>query len=128
MLLSEVMLQQTTAATVAGRFEAFLARFPSLDGARRGRRRPTCCMPGRGSATIAARAPCMPAPGPSSSGAAARCRAAEGALRALPGIGAYTARAILAIAFDQPIVPVDANVARVLARLHGIETPLPRAP
>jgi A/G-specific adenine glycosylase len=49
------------------------------------------------------------------------------ALRALPGIGPYTAAALRAIAFHQPAVPVDGNVLRVLARLHGVETPLPAA-
>ena len=49
----------------------------------------------------------------------------EAALRALPGIGPYTASAIRAIAYGAPTVPVDGNVLRVMARLHGIETPLP---
>ncbi len=48
-------------------------------------------------------------------------------LRALPGIGAYTAAAIGAIAFDIPVVPVDGNVERVAARIFAIEAPLPRA-
>ena len=48
-----------------------------------------------------------------------------GALRALPGIGAYTAAALAAIAFGLPAVPVDANVERVLGRLLALETPLP---
>jgi A/G-specific adenine glycosylase len=120
------MLQQTTVATVAGRYEEFLARFPSLTA-------------------LAAAAPedvlhawqglgyyrraralhaCAQACTLRFDGALPR---SEGALRELPGIGAYTARAILAIAFDQPTVPVDANIARVLARRHGIETPLPGA-
>ena len=125
-LLSEVMLQQTTVATVAGRYEAFLARFPSLTA-------------------LAAAAPADVLHAWQGLGYYRRARAlhacaeavalrfdgalprSEGALRELPGIGAYTARAILAIAFDQPTVPVDANIARVLARRHGIETPLPGA-
>ncbi len=45
----------------------------------------------------------------------------------LPGIGKYTAAAIAAIAFDLPATPVDGNVERVIARLRGIETPLPEA-
>lgn len=51
----------------------------------------------------------------------------EGALRTLPGIGAYTSAAIAAIAFDQPHAAVDGNVQRVMARLYAIETPLPAA-
>jgi A/G-specific adenine glycosylase len=49
------------------------------------------------------------------------------ALQALPGIGAYTAAAIGAIAFDTPGVPVDGNVERVVARLFAIAEPLPAA-
>ena len=51
----------------------------------------------------------------------------EAELRLLPGIGAYTAAAIAAIAFDAPAAPVDGNIERVIARLYGIETPLPEA-
>jgi A/G-specific adenine glycosylase len=47
------------------------------------------------------------------------------ALRALPGIGDYTAAAIAAIAFDRPAVPVDGNIERVIARLFAIEEELP---
>jgi len=45
-------------------------------------------------------------------------------LRALPGIGDYTAGAVLAFAFDRPAAVVDANVARVLARLHDLREPV----
>ncbi|HWM82471.1 MAG TPA: A/G-specific adenine glycosylase [Pseudolabrys sp.] len=48
-------------------------------------------------------------------------------LLALPGIGAYTASAVAAIAFDRPAVPVDGNVERVVTRLFAIETTLPAA-
>jgi A/G-specific adenine glycosylase len=48
-------------------------------------------------------------------------------LRALPGIGPYTAAAVAAIAFGFPAVPIDGNVERVVARLFAIATPLPAA-
>jgi len=48
-------------------------------------------------------------------------------LRALPGIGDYTAAAIAAIAFDRPVAAVDGNVERVVARLYAVEEPLPDA-
>ncbi|MEO0033194.1 MAG: hypothetical protein RIS94_2952, partial [Pseudomonadota bacterium] len=51
----------------------------------------------------------------------------EDGLRALPGLGAYTAAAVAAIAFGRRAVVVDANVERVVARLFAIETPLPAA-
>ena len=47
----------------------------------------------------------------------------EAELRALPGIGDYTAAAIAAIAFGRTAVVIDTNVARVVARLHGLEHP-----
>ena len=47
----------------------------------------------------------------------------ERELRALPGLGAYTAAAVAAIAFDAQAAPVDGNIARILARLYAIETP-----
>jgi A/G-specific adenine glycosylase len=49
------------------------------------------------------------------------------ALRALPGIGEYTANAVRAIAFDKPASVVDGNVERVISRLDRIETPLPKS-
>lgn len=49
------------------------------------------------------------------------------ARRSLPGVGRYTAGAIGSIAFDRPEPIVDGNVARVLARLRGVDTPLGRA-
>jgi A/G-specific adenine glycosylase len=51
----------------------------------------------------------------------------EAGLRALPGIGAYTAAAVAAIAFDRAANVVDGNVERVMARLFAVETPLPAA-
>jgi A/G-specific adenine glycosylase len=54
-----------------------------------------------------------------------RFPARESALRELPGIGAYTAAAIAAIAFDQAATPVDGNIERVIARLYALATPLP---
>lgn len=49
------------------------------------------------------------------------------ALLTLPGIGPYTAAAIAAIAFDRAETVVDGNVERVMARLHDVHAPLPRA-
>ncbi|MBR1190980.1 A/G-specific adenine glycosylase [Bradyrhizobium sp. AUGA SZCCT0160] len=51
----------------------------------------------------------------------------EEGLRALPGIGPYTAAAISAIAFDIRTMPVDGNIERVVSRLFAVEEPLPQA-
>jgi A/G-specific adenine glycosylase len=48
-------------------------------------------------------------------------------LRALPGVGPYTAAAIAAIAFDRATMPVDGNIERVVSRLFAVEDALPKA-
>ncbi|SFK25016.1 A/G-specific adenine glycosylase [Falsiroseomonas stagni] len=121
--LSEVMLQQTTVATVGPRYARFLARFPDV-------------------ASLAAASWEEVAEEWAGLGYYARARnlhagakalAAGGfpttveGLRAMPGIGAYTAAAVAAIAFNRPVVPADGNVERVTARIHAVDAPLPAA-
>ncbi len=124
--LSEIMLQQTTVAAVGPYFTAFLARWPDVTSLAaapieevmrawaglgyysRARNLHACAIAvardhgGRFPDTV------------------------EG-LRALPGIGDYTAAAIAAIAFDKPAAVVDGNVERVVTRLDAIDTELPAA-
>lgn len=125
-LLSEFMLQQTTVATVKARFATFLARFPTLrDLAAADESEVLHAWQGlgyyrRARALHACARAIVERHG-------AEVPDDESALRALPGIGPYTASAIRAIAHGAPSVPVDGNVQRVMARLHGIETPLPAA-
>ncbi|MDF0486764.1 A/G-specific adenine glycosylase [Sphingomonas sp. H39-1-10] len=122
--LSEIMLQQTTVAAVRPKFEMFVARWPSVDAlAAADEAELMAAWAGLG---YYARARNLIA--------CARVVAAAGAfpeteagLRALPGVGAYTAAAIAAIAFGERAAVVDANVARVVARLFAIATPLPAA-
>jgi A/G-specific adenine glycosylase len=124
--LSEVMLQQTTVPHATPYFLAFTARWPSV------------------SALAAAEdAEVMSAWAGLGYYARARnllacARAVAGehggvfpdteeALLALPGVGAYTAAAVAAIAFDRRANVVDGNVERVMTRLFAVETPLPAA-
>ena len=116
--LSEVMLQQTTVATVAPRYERFLERWPTVDA-------------------LAAAADAEILREWAGLGYYARARnliacaravaaaggfpATEAELRALPGLGAYTAAAVAAIAFGADAVPVDTNVERVVARVFGLK-------
>jgi A/G-specific adenine glycosylase len=122
--LSEVMLQQTTVAAVTPRWRRFLERFPTVQA-------------------LAAAPWAEVAEEWAGLGYYARARnlhacaqavAARGGfpdtvegLRALPGIGAYTAAAVGAIAFDRPVVPLDGNVERVTSRVEAVEAPLPGA-
>ncbi|TPG52336.1 A/G-specific adenine glycosylase [Roseomonas nepalensis] len=122
--LSEVMLQQTTVATVGPRYDRFLGRFPDVAALAAAPWEEVAAeWAGLG---YYARARNLHA--------AARAVVARGGfpdteegLRALPGIGAYTAAAVAAIAFGRPTVPVDGNVERVVARLLAIRDPLPGA-
>ncbi|MDQ3471650.1 MAG: A/G-specific adenine glycosylase [Pseudomonadota bacterium] len=122
--LSEVMLQQTTVAAVIPRFERFVARWPSVEALAAA---PDEDILGEWAGLgYYARARNLIA--------CARQVAASGGfpeteaeLRKLPGIGDYTAAAIAAIAFGRRAVAVDANVERVTARLHGLESASKRA-
>ncbi|PZU10390.1 A/G-specific adenine glycosylase [Sphingomonas sp.] len=124
--LSEVMLQQTTVAAVKPYFARFLARWPTVE-------------------TLAAAADADVMAAWAGLGYYARARNliacaravardhggrfpdTEEGLRALPGLGAYTAAAVAAIAFGRRAVVVDANVERVVARLFAVEEALPAA-
>ena len=123
-LLSEFMLQQTTVATVRPRFAAFLERFPSLHALAAADERDVLhAWQGLGYYRRArALHACARAIVEQHGG---EVPSEETALRALPGIGPYTASAIRAIVHGAPSVPVDGNVLRLIARLHGVETPLP---
>ncbi len=121
--LSEVMLQQTTVAAVGPRYVRFLARFPVV-GRLADARWEEVAEEWAGLGYYA-RARNLHA-GAKTLAAQGFPRTIEG-LRAIPGIGAYTAAAVAAIAFGVPVVPTDGNVERVVARLYAEATPLPAA-
>lgn len=124
--LSEIMLQQTTVQAVKPFFETFLRLFPTI-------------------AHLAAAPTEQVMSAWAGLGYYSRARnlhacakqiqnelqgqfpADYAGLKALPGIGDYTASAIMAIAFDKRAVVVDGNVERVISRLFRIEEPLPHA-
>jgi A/G-specific adenine glycosylase len=124
--LSEIMLQQTTVKAVTPRYIDFLRRWPTVEALAaaevgdvlaawaglgyyaRARNVHACAR-----AVVEGHGGTFPE--------------TEAALRKLPGIGAYTAAAIAAIAFGKHATPVDGNIERVAARLFAIKTPLPEA-
>ena len=124
--LSEIMLQQTTVATVGPYFDRFVARWPdiralaaaSLDEVlqlwqglgyyARARNLHACAR-----VVVERHGGKFPGDVPG--------------LRALPGIGAYTSAAVAAIGFDRRTAAVDGNVERVMARLYAAPEPLDRA-
>lgn len=123
--LSEVMLQQTTTAAVAPYFEKFTTRWPTVEAlAAADDADVMAAWAGLG---YYARARNLLACARAVAAAGGRFPGDEAALRALPGLGAYTAAAVAAIAFGQRAVVVDANVERVVARLFAIADPLPGA-
>jgi A/G-specific adenine glycosylase len=124
--LSEIMLQQTTVKTVGPYYARFLARWPTvvslaetkLDDVLRawaglGYYARACNLHACARAVVERHGGVFP-------------NSIE-ALRALPGIGDYTAAAVAAIAFDAHAVPVDGNVERVVSRLFAVEETLPSA-
>ena len=124
--LSEIMLQQTTVATVGPYFDQFVARWPDISALAaasldevlqlwqglgyyaRARNLHACAR-----AVVERHHGVFPNE--------------PAALRALPGIGDYTAAAIAAIAFDRRTAAVDGNVERVVARLYAVPEPFPAA-
>jgi A/G-specific adenine glycosylase len=125
-LVSEFMLQQTTVATVKARFPVFLARFPDVHAlAAADASEVLHAWQGLGYYRRAhALHACARVIVQRHGGQLPRD---EAMLRALPGIGPYTASALRAIVHGAPCVPVDGNVLRVMARLHRVATALPDA-
>jgi A/G-specific adenine glycosylase len=122
--LSEVMLQQTAVVTVGPYFREFLERWPRVeDLAAADLDQVLTQWAGLGYYARArnlhkcARLVCSDHGG--------RFPDTEAGLRALPGIGPYTAAAIAAIAFGRIATPVDGNIERVMARLFVVEAPMP---
>ncbi len=117
--VAEVMLQQTRIAAVTPYYRRFLDRFPNAESLARARQTEVLKLW-------------------SGLGYYSRARNLHAAAKeivvhhsgkfpheldaalALPGIGAYTAAAVLSIAYDVPLAVLDGNVARVLARIHAI--------
>jgi len=124
--LSEVMLQQTTVAAVKPFFERFTRRWPTVEAlAAAPEAEIMAAWAGLGYYARARNLiACARAVAHEYGG---RFPDSEAALLKLPGIGAYTAAAIAAIAFGRRAVVVDGNVERVIARLHALAEPLPAA-
>jgi A/G-specific adenine glycosylase len=124
--LSEIMLQQTTVKAVGPYYAKFLARWPDVAGLAKAPLDDVLrAWAGLG---YYARARNLHACAKVVAGNhGGEFPDSEAGLRALPGIGAYTAAAIAAIAFGRRAVAIDGNIERVIARLNAIETELPAA-
>ncbi|RWO98306.1 MAG: A/G-specific adenine glycosylase [Mesorhizobium sp.] len=123
--LSEVMLQQTTVEAVKSYFRVFVQKWPDVEALAAS---PTeDVMKAWAGLGYYSRARNLKACADLVARQGGRFPDTQAALRELPGIGAYTAAAIAAIAFDQPAAVVDGNVERVVSRLFSIATPLSEA-
>ncbi|MCK1719195.1 A/G-specific adenine glycosylase [Bradyrhizobium sp. 141] len=124
--LSEIMLQQTTVKAVGPYFEKFIARWPDVTALGRASQDDVLRMwAGLGYYSRARNLyACAVAVTRDHGGTFPDT---EEGLRALPGIGPYTAAAIAAIAFDRRTMPVDGNIERVVSRLFAVEEELPQA-
>lgn len=122
-LVSEIMLQQTTIPTVLGRYEAWMAQFPTpaalaaVDEATAlrsweglGYYRRVRALQAAAKAIVQEHGGTFPTD--------------EAGIRALPGIGDYTVGAVLSFAYNRPAPLVDANVSRVFARVFNDATPI----
>src|ERR1700739_733218 len=118
--LSEIMLQQTRVAAVLDHYRTFLQRFPSVEAlAVAPEEAVLAAWSGLGYYRRARMLhQCAKELAEKHGG---RFPQSAEALRALPGIGRYTASAIASIAFHEPTAVVDGNVERVVQRLTGRE-------
>lgn len=119
-LVSEIMLQQTTVGTVVNKFEPFLQKFPTIQKLAKAKEADVLlAWEGLGYYRRARNLH-----------KAAKFIVDEfkgkipqdlDLLVTIPGVGDYTANAMLAIGFDERGLAIDANIERVLARYYGIE-------
>lgn len=124
--LSEIMLQQTTVTAVKPYFETFIQRWPSFEHfAQASEEEVMNAWAGLGYYSRARNL--LKAAREVAAHHGGELPGDEKSLLNLPGIGPYTAAAIAAIAFGRRAVVMDGNVERVMARYHGIDTPLPHA-
>ncbi|MGA2571466.1 MAG: A/G-specific adenine glycosylase [Terracidiphilus sp.] len=114
--VSEIMLQQTRTAVVAERYPAFMERFPTLVALALAREQEVLAL-WSGLGYYARARMLHKAAQFVSSHLGGNLPVSAEELRALPGIGAYTAAAVASIAHGEPVAVVDGNVERVLCRL-----------
>tara|TARA_Y100000590_G_C15658184_1_gene991502 strand:+ start:604 stop:1677 length:1074 start_codon:yes stop_codon:yes gene_type:complete len=122
-LVSEIMLQQTTVATVKKKYLNFMSLWPNIDSLSRSPKSQILRFWSglgyyRRAINLHKCAKIIKKEFDS------KVPKNEKDLLSLPGIGKYTASAILAIAYNQPIIAIDANVQRVVTRIYGLTSPV----
>ena len=123
--ISEIMLQQTRTDTVSGYYTRFLNRFPNIAAlAKADEQEVLKYWEGLGyysrARNLHKAAQIMQRE------YGGRFPAAYEGIRALPGVGDYTAAAVASIAYRLPYPAIDGNLTRVLARVHGVREDVDR--
>jgi A/G-specific adenine glycosylase len=120
-LVSEFMLQQTTVNTVTKRFNEFIKLWPSIDKLSKiSENRILRFWSGLGYYNRAKNL--LKTIKIISRDFKSKVPQHYDRLIELPGVGDYTAKAILGIAYNHPVLPLDANIKRIIARLYGMKT------
>ena len=120
--VSEYMLQQTTVGTVKKRFEEFIIKWPSVNDLSKIRESQILKFwSGLGYYSRATNL--LKATKIIKKKYGAKIPSNYNDLINLPGIGVYTANAILGIAFNKAVMPIDSNIERILTRLYGFQKP-----
>ena len=123
--VSEIMLQQTTVATVTSRFASFLAQFPDINALATAKEEEVLSA-WRGLGYYRRAVNLHKGARYLLSEYKGNFPREESALKNIPGIGEYTAAALTGIGRNRPALPLDANLKRVLARYYAIESGNPK--
>jgi len=121
--VSEYMLQQTTVGTVKNRFEEFILKWPSINDLERISEK-TILNFWSGLGYYSRARNLLKAAKIIKKNFNSKIPNSYNDLINLPGIGDYTAKAILGIAYNKSVMPLDANIERILARLYGFTLPV----
>ena len=121
--VSEFMLQQTTVGTVKKRFNEFIKKWPSLDDLA-SKSESTILNFWSGLGYYSRARNLLKASKIIKKKHASKIPDNYNDLIILPGIGEYTAKAILGIAYNKSVMPLDANIERIFARLYGFKYPI----
>ena len=121
--VSEYMLQQTTVNTVKNKFRDFIIKWPNIDKLAKATE-PQILKFWAGLGYYSRARNLLKSAKIINKNFKNKIPQSYDELITLPGVGDYTAKAILGIGFNKPVIPLDANIERILVRLHAINKPI----
>ena len=122
-MISEYMLQQTTVGTVKTRFQEFISKWPNIESLSK-ISNSTILSFWSGLGYYSRATNLLKAIKTIKKKYNGKIPSNYNDLLELPGIGVYTAKAILGIAYNRPVMPIDANIERIIARLYNFNSPI----